>query len=62
MAVISWPAACTWLPSIRGFEVGVAVYRAFEDPREGGISGMGGCKIGSRRGLVQAGNAGPRSP
>src|SRR6266536_4615055 len=33
MAVISWPAACTWLPSIRGFEVGVAVYRAFEDPR-----------------------------
>ena len=23
---------------------------------------MGGCKIGSLRGLVQAGNAGPRSP
>ena len=29
---------------------------------EGGISGLGGCKIGSLRGLVQAGNAGPRSP
>lgn len=27
----------------------------------GGISGLGGCKIGSRPGLVQAGNAGPRS-
>ena len=29
---------------------------------EGGISGLGGCKIGSRPGPVQAGNAGPRSP
>jgi hypothetical protein len=29
---------------------------------DGGISGLGGCKIGSRPGLVQAGNAGPRSP
>ena len=28
---------------------------------DGGISGLGGCKIGSRPGLVQAGNAGPRS-
>ena len=28
---------------------------------EGGISGMGGRKIGSLRGLGQAGNAGPRS-
>ena len=29
---------------------------------DGGISGLGGCKIGSRPGPVQAGNAGPRSP
>ena len=29
---------------------------------EGGISGLGGCKIGSLRGLGRAGNAGPRSP
>ena len=29
---------------------------------DGGISGLGGCKIGSLPGLVQAGNAGPRSP
>src|SRR6185312_5873801 len=41
MAVTSWPAACTWLPSIRGFEVGVAVYRTFEDPRGGRDLGFG---------------------
>ena len=29
---------------------------------DGGISGLGGCKIGSRPGPVQAGNAGSRSP
>jgi hypothetical protein len=29
---------------------------------DGGISGLGGCKIGSLPGLVRAGNAGPRSP
>ena len=52
-----------WMASsICGFPVGVAVITRWRIRGEGGISGLGGCKIGSRRGLVQAGNAGPRSP
>ena len=63
-AVIAATSRLSLLPaaSVRGFPVGVAVSIASRIRGEGGISGMGGCKIGSLRGLVQAGNAGPRSP
>src|SRR6476661_5135788 len=40
-AITSRPAVRIWPPSIRGFPVGVAVYRAFEDPRGGRDLGHG---------------------
>src|SRR6266487_2013577 len=58
-------AACQEVTGYRQSAASQSVSRSIARSRirgEGGISGMGGCKIGSRRGLVQAGNAGPRSP
>ena len=57
-------AACQEVTGYRQSAASQSASRSIARSRicgEGGISGMGGCKIGSRRGLGHAGNAGPRS-
>ena len=62
IVVASWSSGCTGVPSLSGLPVGVAVRGALEDLRGRRISGLGGCRIASVPGPVQAGNARPRSP